>query len=507
MKKIAIILTLLLFTFVCKAHLIPTNKSQRVRISVVYDKTLPIDTLLLEYLQHSWDRLSGFKFIPAQSSKRTHYFDLINEEQIAYISLSKPSKRTRYINFISRFISEPGDDVTVNILKDSTSFAGYSLKFSGKGSIKYQCQYDLTKTSEKMMKQFYQPPNYTIRNRLIVKDSTYYNYFLTKLRAEIKSETKTYITNLAILEKYKKKLGSFMYNLLKAQIYGSLEDSNISHLTYPYTQIKDRSLVPQYFTEIESLLLNAYRDRFKPDFKRIPNQYLPLSGNYISYIIKKVADTIFDKKDHYSYLKNNFKGILRDRLIAAYFTRYFFEKTNNDTNVADALAFVKTDYCRIILQSFNNSLRSGNLAYNFELPDSSGKIIKLSDFKGIVILVDFWFTGCSGCRTLADQMRPIAAHYETNKGIVFISINVDRDILKWKNSLQSGKYSHHNSVDLSTEIINGKDIINHYKIFAYPTVIIIDKAGKIVTGSPPEPTNPGAAKALTDLLQKAISKD
>ncbi|RLJ75145.1 thiol-disulfide isomerase/thioredoxin [Pedobacter alluvionis] len=498
---------MLLFAFICKAHLIDRKNSQRVRISVVYDSTSPIDTLLLEYLEHSWDRLPGFKFIPAQSSKHSHYFDLVNQEQIAYISLSKPSKRTRYINFITRFISEPGDDVTINILKDSSLFNGYSLKFSGKGSIKYQCQYDLSKTSEKTMKQFYKQPNYTIRNRLIVKDSIYYKYFLINLESQIKSETKTYITNLSILEKYKNRLGSFMYNLLKAQVYGSLEDSNISHLIFPYTQVKDRSLIPQYFAEIENSLLNTYRHRYKPDFKQIPDQYLTLSGNYISYIIKRTADTIFDKKDHYGYLKSNFRGILRDRLIAAYFTRYYFEKENADINVSDALTFVKTDYCKSILQSFNNSLKSGNLAYSFELPDSSGKIVKLNDFKGKVLLIDFWFTGCSGCRTLADQMRPIAKHYETNNRIAFVSINVDQDISKWKNSIQSGKYTHTNSIDLSTGIVNGKRIINYYKIFAYPTVIIIDKKGKIITGSPPEPNNPSSAKALTDLLDRSISED
>ena len=40
---------------------------------------------------------------------------------------------------------------------------------------------------------------------------------------------------------------------------------------------------------------------------------------------------------------------------------------------------------------------SGKYAYNFNLPDTLSKRVQLSEFKGKVVFIDFWYTGCTNC--------------------------------------------------------------------------------------------------------------
>lgn len=63
-------------------------------------------------------------------------------------------------------------------------------------------------------------------------------------------------------------------------------------------------------------------------------------------------------------------------------------------------------------------------AVDFALPDLSGKTVRLSDFKGRVVLVDFWATWCAPClEELPDLKALYAKHKDLGFEIVGISID------------------------------------------------------------------------------------
>lgn len=77
----------------------------------------------------------------------------------------------------------------------------------------------------------------------------------------------------------------------------------------------------------------------------------------------------------------------------------------------------------------------GALAYNFEYVDQDGKMVRLSDFKGKYVLIDFWASWCGPCRQEMKHLLPI---YEELKGddLEFISISLDKREKDWRKMLE-----------------------------------------------------------------------
>jgi peroxiredoxin len=66
----------------------------------------------------------------------------------------------------------------------------------------------------------------------------------------------------------------------------------------------------------------------------------------------------------------------------------------------------------------------GMLAPNFTLPDTSGKLVSLADFRGKYVLVDFWASWCVFCR--AENPNIISAYKEyKDKGFTVLGISLD----------------------------------------------------------------------------------
>ncbi|MDR2270458.1 MAG: TlpA family protein disulfide reductase [Sphingobacterium sp.] len=128
-----------------------------------------------------------------------------------------------------------------------------------------------------------------------------------------------------------------------------------------------------------------------------------------------------------------------------------------------------------------NNLKVGKPFYDFALPDTNGMLHRLRDFKGKVVVLDFWFTGCSGCKTIVPLLEQVEEDFFKDS-VQFISINVD-DKRSWL--LGIGKYSSKHSLQLYTESQRfDHPIIKFGMVAAYPTFIVLDKNGNIV-GIPP----------------------
>ena len=66
----------------------------------------------------------------------------------------------------------------------------------------------------------------------------------------------------------------------------------------------------------------------------------------------------------------------------------------------------------------------GNRAPSFMLKDVRGNNVSLSDFKGKIVVIDFWTTWCSWCRETTEELEKLHNNYK-DRDVVFLGISMD----------------------------------------------------------------------------------
>jgi peroxiredoxin len=100
----------------------------------------------------------------------------------------------------------------------------------------------------------------------------------------------------------------------------------------------------------------------------------------------------------------------------------------------------------------------------WELKDVDGKTVKSSDFKGKVVVLDFWATWCAPCRQEIPGFVELQNQYGKD-GLVIVGISLDDQGPKVVKPfmMDNGK---------TAELFGGVDAI--------PTTFVIDREGKII---------------------------
>ncbi len=120
-------------------------------------------------------------------------------------------------------------------------------------------------------------------------------------------------------------------------------------------------------------------------------------------------------------------------------------------------------------------------AFNFSLSDASGRIYHLADFKDKVIIMDFWFTGCSHCKVLKSNMDPIIDSLKANDDLLIVSVGLDKKRDVWLKSLKEGEYTHENGLDLFADGLGfDHPLPKYYGFIGAPVLLVIDKSGTVV---------------------------
>ncbi len=124
----------------------------------------------------------------------------------------------------------------------------------------------------------------------------------------------------------------------------------------------------------------------------------------------------------------------------------------------------------------DEGLAKGELAPDFELTTLKGEDMRLSDYRGKAVILNFWATWCPPCRAEMPHMQTFYENQQ-DKDVEVVAVNLtteDRDMTEIKNFVEEFGLSFPIPMD-----VDG-DIGALYQAFSIPTSYIIDREGRIL---------------------------
>lgn len=110
------------------------------------------------------------------------------------------------------------------------------------------------------------------------------------------------------------------------------------------------------------------------------------------------------------------------------------------------------------------------------LPDTSGKIVSTKDYRGKILIVDFWASWCGPCRMENPNMVRLYNEFK-HKGLEIIGVSLDRDANAWKQAIRQDNLAWVHISDLKHW---QSAAAREYGVNSIPKTFILDREGRII---------------------------
>lgn len=112
---------------------------------------------------------------------------------------------------------------------------------------------------------------------------------------------------------------------------------------------------------------------------------------------------------------------------------------------------------------------------NIELNNLHGKTIHLHDYKGKVVLVNFWATWCESCKEEFSKLIQLQEKYES-KGLVIVAVNLAES----KPKIQTFLKSHAFPENIFEIVLDNSSLTyKEWKARGIPTSYLVNQQGRI----------------------------
>ncbi len=116
-------------------------------------------------------------------------------------------------------------------------------------------------------------------------------------------------------------------------------------------------------------------------------------------------------------------------------------------------------------------LAVGATAPDWELSDAEGRLETLAQYRGKIVVLDFWATWCGPCAEVMPQMQKLYEKYK-DKGVAVFGVS------SWeKNDPVAVMKEKHYTYGL---LLRGEDITERYGVGTLPAVYIIGADGRVI---------------------------
>ncbi len=122
--------------------------------------------------------------------------------------------------------------------------------------------------------------------------------------------------------------------------------------------------------------------------------------------------------------------------------------------------------------SLASSGMEGQVAPDFALKSTTGENLRLSEYRGDVVMINFWATWCGPCRQEMPLLDELYARYH-RVGFNLLGVNIDDDTARALRMVEE--------LDLHFPVVfdTRKEVSRLYNVEAMPATILVDREGKI----------------------------
>lgn len=224
-----------------------------------------------------------------------------------------------------------------------------------------------------------------------------------------------------------------------------------------------------YRTHIEEskdhlqLIINYPDDEDGEVMNKIKHIYLNKDSTYVSKItFRAEIDTLVEYREW--YLKNTHFNKARAQDLH---NRFLSMTQDYDFKVYQTPKKEKANTSK-------NPIRINN--FKGEFISSQAGTFNLDDYKGKIVILDFWYRTCPPCIKSIPQLNSIYDAYVTDEVLMFGINDIDT---KEKYKYLLDLHIKNNDMKYPNVLITGSESDN-YDIIGYPTLHILDKSGKVV---------------------------
>lgn len=134
----------------------------------------------------------------------------------------------------------------------------------------------------------------------------------------------------------------------------------------------------------------------------------------------------------------------------------------------------------------------------FRLTRLNGSEVRLADFKGKVVVANFWATWCGPCRIEMPELERAMEKYKDDKDVVFLAINTDDD--------REGVDSFVKGQKLKLPVVYANQLDSFFGINTIPTTLIFDRSGQVSYRQSGFNTNADFVAAISERIDAAKGK-
>jgi thiol-disulfide isomerase/thioredoxin len=183
--------------------------------------------------------------------------------------------------------------------------------------------------------------------------------------------------------------------------------------------------------------------------------------------------------DHYAQgfvIALNTNEEIELKMIRAKLSQLYAAKYKSETGLGDRIlrthdAFVKERDERLARIERPNPNEGLSDPLMFSLSRLDGSLFRLGDYRGKVIVMNFWATWCGPCLTEMPLFEKTMARYKDDKDVVFLAVTTDEDRDLVQPFLKQHKFN--------LPVAYAEYIDYHYTINSIPTTIVLDRAGQV----------------------------